>query len=863
MEIRAPLSGVIVPLDAIPDSVFAKKLVGDGVSIDPTSCEVLSPISGTLTQLHHAHHALAITGEHGVEVLIHVGLDTVALRGRGFTPLVSLGARVEQGQSLLRFDPEVVARHARSLLTEVVVTTGELVAQLVPASGLAVAGQSVLLELTLRQAPVADVKGGAAGVVTSAPIRLPNPEGLHARPAAVLAARAKKFSAEVRLVRGADEANAKSIVAVMGLSTKAGEQVTLRASGVDAAQAVAELSALLAAGSGESLPAATPAAPAPAASAASTIEAPALAPRKPAVEGELSGDTAAPGVAIGRVLQHRRGALSVAEQGGTVAEERAKLATALREAALQLEGLRRQVGEKDRGQILGVHLELLEDPALVEGTEAGLKAGQSAAFAWHATFTGQAATLAKLDNALMKERAADLKDVGQRVLALLGGAAPTQLVLPEDAVLIAEELTPSEMASLDRGKLAALCTTTGSATSHVAILARSMGVPAICAIDEEALKLADGTRVVVDATAGVLTVATDERLVARAREQLTRQAARREEERAAAFGIGQTRDGHFVEVAANISNLEDARAAVAGGAEGVGLLRSEFMFYDRAAAPTEEEQAEAYLAMAEVLGKDRPFVVRTLDVGGDKPLGYLPLPKESNPFLGLRGIRVSLDRPQLFRAQLRAILRAAKVGNVHIMFPMISGLDEVRAAKAILAEEQGAGPKVEVEVGVMIEVPAAAVMAEALAREVDFFSIGTNDLTQYTLAMDRGHPLLAKRADALHPAVLRMIGMAVQGAHAHGKWVGVCGGIASDPLAVPVLVGLGVDELSVSVPAIGSIKATLSRWSLPECQTLALEVTGLATAAEVRARLLERQGQAPAPKADVRPIIPMTVAAGG
>jgi phosphocarrier protein FPr/phosphocarrier protein len=215
---------------------------------------------------------------------------------------------------------------------------------------------------------------------------------------------------------------------------------------------------------------------------------------------------------------------------------------------------------------------------------------------------------------------------------------------------------------------------------------------------------------------------------------------------------------------------------------------------------------------------------------------------EGNPFLGLRGIRVSLDRPQLFRAQLRAILRAAVVGNVHVMFPMISGIDELRAAKQLLAEEQGAGPRI--EVGVMIEVPSAAVLAELLAREVDFFSIGTNDLAQYTLAMDRSHPMLAKRVDALHPAVLRMIGMTVEGAHQHGKWVGVCGGIASDPLAIPVLVGLGVDELSVSIPAIASMKAALRRWSLGECQAVSEEVSRLGTAAEVRALLTEKQSAA-------------------
>ena len=370
----------------------------------------------------------------------------------------------------------------------------------------------------------------------------------------------------------------------------------------------------------------------------------------------------------------------------------------------------------------------------------------------------------------------------------------------------------------------------------MAILARSLGIPAVCGIEEAALQLPNGERVVVDGTLGFLRVAPDESQVKLVRQRIASQAAQREADEAAAVGPGRTRDGHHVEVVANIRNLEDAREAIAQGAEGVGLLRSEFLFFGREAPPGEDEQAQAYTAIAEVLGKERRFVLRTLDVGGDKPLPYLPIPKEQNPFLGLRGIRVSLAYPDMFRAQLRAVLRSAPAGNVHLMFPMISSLEELRAAKQILAEEQKTIQRA-VKVGVMIEVPSAAVTVEVLAREVDFFSIGTNDLTQYTLATDRGHPQLARNADALHPAVLRLIAMTVEGAHEHGKWVGVCGGLASDALAVPLLVGLGVDELSVSVPSIVEVKATLSRWRLHECAGLATDVLRCRTTAEVRAVL--------------------------
>jgi phosphocarrier protein FPr/phosphocarrier protein len=565
-------------------------------------------------------------------------------------------------------------------------------------------------------------------------------------------------------------------------------------------------------------------------------EAPARAPASP---GELAGAPASPGLAIGRVLQHRRGALVVPETGGTEAAERAKYAAALHEAAAQLEKLRAHAAPL-QAQLLGVHLSLLDDPELAEFAEGPLRAGKSAAFAWQHAFTTQAQTLGALENKLLRERATDVRDVGRRALLLLvPGAQEGSLKVPENTVLIAEEITPSEMASLERGKLAGLCTTTGSSTSHVAILARAMGIPAVCGIDEAALGLADGEQVILDGTRGVLRARPTVAQLEQAQAQLSRESKQRAAEQGKASLLAHTRDGHRVEVVANITSAADAKKAVAAGAEGVGLLRTEFLFEDRDTAPTEDEQAAQYCAIAEVLGKERPFVIRTLDAGADKPLSYLQLPKEQNPFLGLRGVRISLAYPEMFRAQLRAVLRSAAMGNVLVMFPMIADVGEVRAVKALLAEEQKKLPApAPLKVGVMIEVPSAVLQAELLAREVDFFSIGTNDLTQYVLAMDRGHPKLAKQAEAIHPAVLKMIGMTCDGARAHGKWVGVCGGLASDPQAAPLLVGLGVAELSVSVPAIASVKAALARFTLAECKALAQSALQLATISEVRALLV-------------------------
>jgi phosphocarrier protein FPr/phosphocarrier protein len=826
LEIVAPLSGALVPLEAVPDPVFSRRMAGDGISLDPTSGELLAPVDGTVTLLHRAHHALTITTEHGIEVLVHIGVDTVALGGAGFAPKVQQGDRVTVGQVLITFDVDRVAREARSLLTQVLVANVERVARFVPATGLVVAGKSVALTLELRS-PVTAAGPVHGDAQLGDEVSLPNRFGLHARPAAVLAALAKRFTSELRVVRGADEANAKSLVAILALATKRGDAVRIKATGPDAAEAVRALSEALSAGCGEA------ASEAPSAPDVDAPEARAAA-RSPL---ELAGVSASPGLAVGHVVQHRQEVIEVAEVGDTPARERGKLDAALRDARAEIEALKGQLKDAQRAQILDAHQELLADPDLVEAAILTIGDGKSAAFAWRAAFARSAGRLEGLGNALLRERANDIRDVGRRVLGPLAGVARAALVVPPGSILIAEELTPSDMASVDRSKLLGLCTTTGGATSHVAILARSFGIPAVCAIDEGALLLPPGMLVVLDGTRGLLHRDPSEAEVAVARERVARQAQKRSEETAGAAAPAVTTDGHRVEVAANVRNAAEAREGVANGAEGVGLLRSEFLFDDRASAPDEDEQAAAYLEVADAVGPGRTLVVRTLDVGGDKPLPYLPMPREDNPFLGLRGVRVSLDQPAMFRAQLRAILRAAPRARLHVMFPMIATLEELREAKALLAEEQAATGHADVRVGLMIEVPSAAVMAEQLAREADFFSIGTNDLTQYTLAMDRGHPKLAKKADGLHPSVLQMIALTCAGAKAHGRWVGVCGGLASDTMAVPVLLGLGVDELSASVPAIPAIKALIRRLALADCQRLATDVLRLGTAAEVRARL--------------------------
>lgn len=671
--------------------------------------------------------------------------------------------------------------------------------------------------------------------VTSAAILVPNLTGLHARPAAVLANMAKKFDSRIQLQRGENQANAKSVVAIMGLEVGYGDKVQLAASGVDAEQAIAELAEAIADGLGEE--GAVPIA-APASVATSAFAQP--APRRRSDDPDvLLGVAASPGLGVGTVVQVRRQDITVVEEAADRHKERRALNAAIDRAAVQLQALEdRLKGEADpsKAAIFAAHQEILGDPDLMDIAASAIDKGKSAAFAWRRAYLVYADQLAGLKNEVLAGRANDVRDVGQRVLEEITGQRSEKAELPAGSILIAEDLTPSDTATLDRTKVVGFCTTGGGASSHVAIIARSLDIPAVAGVEPRALDILDGTRVILDGARGTLRLNASDAEVERIKGRQVRQAERRAVELAHMDEPTNTSDGHHVEIVANIGGVDDARTAMTKGADGVGLLRSEFVFMGRASAPSEDEQTQIYRDIAASLAPGQPLVIRTLDIGGDKPLPYLPMAREENPFLGERGIRVGLDRPEILRTQVRAIIRAADAGaRMHVMFPMIATMQDWRLAKAVFEEERERLGVAPIPVGIMVEVPSVALMASQFAAEVDFFSVGTNDLTQYTLAMDRGHPKLAPQVDGLNPAVLRLIAQSVTAAHAAGRWVGVCGGMASDPQAVPLLVGLGVDELSVSIPAIPSVKAQIRLLSLATCEDLAARALDLDSAASVRA----------------------------
>lgn len=663
----------------------------------------------------------------------------------------------------------------------------------------------------------------APDLAKSIEVTIAGKTGLHARPATVLVSLAKEFESDIQVRAGNQIANAKSLVSLLKLGVAGGQTIKVMAQGRDEDAALSALKREIEAGLGEE-----------AEEPAAVTLGKTLSFESPAIPGVA----ASPGLAIAPVFQMRRGKIVFEATARDPAAEETRLRQAVETGKAQLQELYTEVKARSgtgKAAIFLAHQEFLNDPELLQAAIAYLQDNRSAAWAWQQGYEQRAQALEQLTDPLLAGRATDLRDVGRRVLRLLADRVEEEPVLPAfPVILIAEDLTPSDTAGLDPNLTLGFCTAYGGPTSHSAIIARSLDIPAIVGAGPAILNLADGTCCILDGASGNLYPNPSEADLETARAAQEDLRALRETEQLARFQPAILTDGHRVEVVANIGAAIEAEQAVNAGAEGVGLLRTEFLFLHRSQPPSEDEQFAAYSQMTRALN-GLPLVIRTLDIGGDKAVPYLNLPPEENPFLGVRGIRLCLQRPDLFQPQLRAIYRAAQTGAVKIMFPMVATLEELATAKqmAEVTRREIGAPLV--EIGMMIEVPAAVMMADAFAREVDFFSIGTNDLTQYVLAMDRGHPALAKQADGLHPAVLRMIDQTVRAAQAAGKWVGVCGGMAGDPKGAAILTGLGVTELSISIPSVAAVKAKLRSLSLAQTQDLAQRALNCRNAQEVRA----------------------------
>jgi phosphocarrier protein len=819
VTLSAPLGGPVLALGDVPDEVFASGAMGDGIAIDPLNDCLHAPCDGVIIHVARTAHALTIRADNGAEVLMHVGIDTVELNGEGFALLVKDGARVSNGQALIRFDLDRIARQCKSLVSLIILTNSERF-ELRSMAGQTVKLGEPLLHIAERSAAPIQTSVDNSADEASASVRITHRGGLHARPAALVRKTAQGFSSTAHLHFGDRSAACDSLIGLMGLGIGEGDEVRVTCRGKDANAALQALITALSAAIKEAHH--TPVV---------------VAPRRANTEtGVLQGVCAAPGLVCGPLFRLTGIELPADTWQHSADEQLQRLNTALEHvraeilATLDHARQRKHVEEED---IFAAHLALLEDPALLDAATGAIEHGSAATHAWRDAIQAQCAVLQALGKPLFAERSNDLRDLQQRVLRALLGET-WHFELPAGAIVSAHELTPSDLLQLSAQGVAGLCMAEGGATSHVAILARGKGLPCVVALGADVLDVPQGQRVVLDAANGRLELTPSDARHAQVHQVREAQNLRRQQQQAQAQEPARTTDGVHIEVAANVASSSEAQVAFENGADGVGLLRTEFLFVDRRTAPDEQEQRQAYQAVLDAMG-DKSVIIRTIDVGGDKQLDYLPLPVEANPVLGLRGIRMAQVRPEVLDQQLRALLQVSPLERCRILLPMVSELDELLQIRQRLDElclelELTQRP----ELGVMIEVPAAALMAEQLARHADFLSIGTNDLSQYTLAMDRDHAGLAARVDALHPALLRLIAQTCAGAAKHGRWVGVCGALASDPLATPVLVGLGISELSVSPLQIGEIKDRVRHLDAAQCRHLSQSLLDLSSAKAVR-----------------------------
>jgi phosphocarrier protein FPr/phosphocarrier protein len=802
VTVLAPMTGWVAPLGEVPDPVFAEKIMGDGVAIDPTDGRIVAPCDGTIVTL--TCHAFTVRDRSGLEILTHVGLDTVALKGEGFKVLAREGLAVKAGDPILIADLDLLARKAKSLISPVIVAGGGNARIVHRAESREVAAGAFLMEVTLHKT-TAD--GAADRAVVSAKTVVASEHGLHARPSALIATTAKRFAGAVTLTCRGCSVDAKSATAIMSLGVHQGDEVVIAAPSRAAADAV--VAAVAAVGEREH-----------------RVLAPAMVPRAlPAnTATRIHGIPAAPGRAVGTAVQVGGRDVVVDETGRGIGAETKALHDAIAVLRARLE-MAATSGDRARCEILSAHVALLDDPGLIAVAEKNIGDGKSAAFSFRSAVRGSAESLRVMDDARMRERAGDLLDIERQILALLTGeTAGPERVWPTGAILIAEEILPSDL----KPGIAGFVSSGGGPTSHAAILAAGMNIPALVGAGPQVLSVANGTSLLINADEGFVDLAPDAPTVAETRRHAAQTSARRQRERSEASADCVTADGLRVEVFANLGKgAGEAAEAVRLGAEGCGVLRTEFLFMDRETPPGEDEQLAAYQGIADALA-GRPFIIRTFDIGADKPVPYLQFPPEDNPQLGLRGVRTAGVWPDLLTTQLKAAARVT--GHVKIMLPMITAPHEIRAVRAMLA-----GMGTSVSLGAMVETPSAGLLADRLAAEADFLSIGTNDLTQYVLAIDRGHRALSGQLDALHPAVLRLVARTAEAANAARKTAAVCGGLAADTLAAPILIGLGISELSVPPPVIPRLKAAIRRLNGEACRTLARAALDLETPEAVRA----------------------------
>lgn len=666
---------------------------------------------------------------------------------------------------------------------------------------------------------------------TQKTVVLQNAHGLHARPATALVEIAKKFTGEIKVsVDKIHFVSAKSLSQLLSLGATRGQTLTFIAEpNTDTETALDEMILAVRNGLGETV---------------EPISQVLVNPQsldewvEPFIDetDSLKGVPASRGLAVGLSFVRKEKSYDYQQLAKNADTEKQRFIDAIMQVKKALQNTIETASNQVIAQIFTAHLAMLDDVALLNPVYEQIGNGFSAEYAWHEHIEQVAKAQESLQNKLLAERAMDLRDVGDKVLAVLSGET-VEHTPNEPYILIKKDLMPSDVARLDSQNVVGILTALGGASSHSAIVARALGIPAVVGAGDSVLNIAQEIPILINGGTGEFFVNPSHEQLQQASVEQERQQFEQTKAIQTCEIPAITLDNHQVHVMVNLGDINNADVAVKHGADGVGLLRTEFVFMKHSQMPDVNAQIADYKKVFDAMGK-RPVVVRTLDIGGDKPLAYLPLPTEENPFLGVRGVRLSLRKPAMLKQQLTALIKASQQSSpnqdLRIMFPMIGRVEEWLKVKEILNHILAENPHHKLQVGMMIEVPSSAILAEKFAPHVDFFSIGTNDLTQYALAIDRGHPVLSREADGLHPSVLKLIENTVKSAHKYGKWVGVCGELASDRQAVPILLGLGVDELSVATSQIPLVKMQIRSLSKKDCQTLAEKALDCDTATAVR-----------------------------
>ncbi|MCE2705591.1 MAG: phosphoenolpyruvate--protein phosphotransferase [Proteobacteria bacterium] len=833
IQIFPPLLGVILNIKDVPDPVFAEKMVGDGIAIDPLSNHIYAPVSGTIKSVHKAKHAITVTSDDGIDVLIHIGLETVNLNGNGFKIKCDSGDKVQVGDILGHFDMDLLATSAKSLISPVV---------LVDLDSSSYSLENALEKFTKFGVPIltlhkidkfksaSSTKLEERPLIKSEVIKITNAHGIHARPAAILSTQAREFDDDIFLEKDGKRANVKSVVALLGLNINCGDTIYIYASHQ---KIIAEIATLL-----------NNMVDAEVSSNDSTIE-PNSSYRSSetgVIDGKkYYGISASIGLAIGKLIKQSNIHFDFKEEATDIRLEEEQLLFAIEKVKNDIESklseMHKSSSSKALTGILSAHLGLLTDPHILSETLKVIKQNKTSSYAISKVIEQECRVLENTKNKLLIERQTDLRDVGNRILTAINGKEIQSLELNSPSIIIANELTPTDMLSLNE-HVVGLVSVRGGTTSHVAILAKMRGIPLLIGVDESLLTENTLTDVILDTKKGYLNLSPTIKEVNTITDIMLTEKLKHEADKNNALNKAITTDGVVINCLGNIGSVEDAVTLKDNGAEGVGLFRTEFIFLDKSKEPTIAQQNIVYQEILNYIEPQNPFILRTLDAGGEKQIAYLNMPHEINPVLGMRGLRLCLEHREIFINQLTAILNLDKP-NIKIMLPMVTTIEEYRTAKGIVDDLiKKLNIKSTIELGIMVEVPSVALLSDVFAAEVAFFSIGTNDLSQYTLAIDREHSRLASHIDHLHPAVLRNIDLVVKGAAIHNRPVSVCGLMASESLALPVLIGLGINTLSMNINSIPENKALIRKLSYANCKEIAQKCLGMATSLEVRKLLL-------------------------